>query len=141
MDLDVLNKMLMSRFPKMMKHLKNLGAEPQWLCTDWFLSLFSTSFPMPVVLRIWDSLFLEGEVMLFKIGIGVFKICQSQLIKTEFLDEVLKILKHDFSTPHTFPLTLKKFISVAHTQTNVKHSEITHHRANYIKQQQQNTNT
>ena len=34
---------------------------------QWFLSLFSTSFPLPVVCTFWDAVFLDGPAAVFQV--------------------------------------------------------------------------
>ena len=41
--------------------------------TQWFLTLFSCSLSLPVVLRIWDYFFLEGWIFIHKVSIALIK--------------------------------------------------------------------
>lgn len=48
------------------------------------MTLFSKSFPLDIVVRIWDLYFLEGEVLLYKTTLGIFKYFHDKLILLDF---------------------------------------------------------
>lgn len=43
------------------------------LMVGWFGSLFACNLSLQPLFRFWDLLFLEGEVMLFRLALFVFK--------------------------------------------------------------------
>lgn len=43
------------------------------LCADWWLTIFSRHFAPEIVGRIWDCFLLEGEPLLFRAAVAVFK--------------------------------------------------------------------
>lgn len=51
---------------------------PLTLCTvSWFMSLFIGTVPIETTLRIWDCIFYEGSHFIFKISLGILRICES----------------------------------------------------------------
>jgi hypothetical protein len=51
----------------------------------WFVSIFVQNFKEEFSLLIWDFLFLEGNITLFKAGLAVFKILKNEImVKNEF---------------------------------------------------------
>ncbi|EKX33766.1 hypothetical protein GUITHDRAFT_81165, partial [Guillardia theta CCMP2712] len=41
------------------------------VCPQWFISLFVNALPLPLVVKLWDIIFLEGSVAIFQIGIAI----------------------------------------------------------------------
>ena len=44
------------------------------LCSEWLHACFSTAFPFPVVLRIWDALICEGWKVLFRVAAATIRL-------------------------------------------------------------------
>lgn len=64
----------------MHKHFKNAGMILEPVTCSWLLCCFINTLPMNVVLRVWDCLFWEGNIVLLRIGLSVCKIKVSHLI-------------------------------------------------------------
>ncbi|KAG2219049.1 hypothetical protein INT45_008893 [Circinella minor] len=74
--------------PELDKHLEENGIHPAMYASQWFLTLFAYSFPIDLVLRIYDLVFAEGAVeTITRIAIAVMQKNQSQLLEI-----------HDFET-------------------------------------------
>eukprot|EP01027_Heterolobosea_sp_BB2_P016718 GEZU01023755.1.p1 GENE.GEZU01023755.1~~GEZU01023755.1.p1 ORF type:complete len:134 (-),score=46.70 GEZU01023755.1:18-419(-) len=58
----------------------------------WFTCIFSGSLPIDVTLRVWDSLIFEGDKVLFRIGLALFKLREAEILKASDFGEVLSIL-------------------------------------------------
>lgn len=55
---------------------------PLTLCTvSWFMSLFIGTVPIETTLRIWDCIFYEGSHFIFKISLGILKICENDSLQ------------------------------------------------------------
>lgn len=59
--------------PQLKKHFDNEGIIPQTYATQWFMTVFTSSFPMDFVVRIWDSFLNEGWKIVFRIGLALLK--------------------------------------------------------------------
>ncbi|KAI7849062.1 rab-GTPase-TBC domain-containing protein [Circinella umbellata] len=74
--------------PELDKHLEDNGIHPAMYASQWFLTLFAYSFPIDLVLRIYDLVFAEGAVeTITRVAIAVMQKNQSQLLEI-----------HDFET-------------------------------------------
>ena len=51
---------------------------------EWIVTCFSNSFTLDVSSRLWDSLFCNGELFLFRVGIAVLKCLESKIIGAPF---------------------------------------------------------
>ncbi|KAK4406794.1 Ecotropic viral integration site 5 protein [Sesamum angolense] len=57
---------------------------PSMYASQWFITVFSYSFPFHLALRIWDVFLFEGAIIIFKVGLAVLKYCHDDLIKLPF---------------------------------------------------------
>eukprot|EP00960_Hanusia_phi_P059082 764072-Hanusia_phi.AAC.2 len=53
------------------------------VCPQWFISLFVNALPLPLVMKLWDIIFLEGSVAIFQIGIAILYTYSKHLQETE----------------------------------------------------------
>jgi len=53
------------------------------VCPQWFISLFVNALPLPLVVKLWDIIFLEGSVAIFQIGIAILFTYSRHLQETE----------------------------------------------------------
>lgn len=51
---------------------------------EWYITLFSKSIPLDIAAIIWDLYLLEGEVLLYKATLGIFKYFETKLLKLDF---------------------------------------------------------
>ena len=65
---------------------------PMLYATQWFMTIFSTNLPLELTLRIWDIFFIEGQKILFRIGLAIMKINEKELMKADF-EKVSSIIK------------------------------------------------
>lgn len=54
--------------------------------------MFATQMPLELTLRIWDIFFIEGNKILFRIGLAIMKINEKELLKADF-EKVTSIIK------------------------------------------------
>ncbi|KAA3471469.1 EVI5-like protein isoform X2 [Gossypium australe] len=57
---------------------------PSMYASQWFITVFSYSFPFPLALRIWDVFLFEGVKIVFKVGLALLKYCHDDLINLSF---------------------------------------------------------
>ena len=62
---------------------------------QWFLSLFVINFPFDATTVVWDTLFLDKKVVLFKLCISLVKLIKDDLLKIHELEE-MKNFMQDF---------------------------------------------
>lgn len=76
--------------PKVYEHLSNLGFELTLnnLLYKWFVSIFMQGMNEEIWLPIWDFLFLDGYIVLFKAAIAILLLAKGEILK---LDNILDI--------------------------------------------------
>eukprot|EP01053_Blabericola_migrator_P005742 Blabericola_migrator_1__5741@NODE_290_length_10281_cov_162_780693_g238_i0_p7_GENE_NODE_290_length_10281_cov_162_780693_g238_i0NODE_290_length_10281_cov_162_780693_g238_i0_p7_ORF_typecomplete_len234_score16_55RabGAPTBC/PF00566_18/1_7e45_NODE_290_length_10281_cov_162_780693_g238_i057656466 len=124
-DLAVLEVLISRRLPKVFRVLQSLDIRVEWLCSEWFLCLFITVFPMPLVLRIWDTLVVEGTKVLFRVSLAVFKILEPKIYRVRTFDDIIELVRNTFSSAHTMPACPQALLKVAfHRIGTLKRAEI-----------------
>ena len=93
-DLKMIELLINERTPDIGKHFLKLRHEWVMTSSGWLLTLFSNTFPIPTVLRIWDSLFLEGPKIVFRIAISFIRIHQEILLSQPNLSQLTLLLTH-----------------------------------------------
>ncbi len=63
--------LLKETLPSVHSNFTKTGILPTLFLFDWIVTLFSRSFSIDVVARIWDNYFLDGQVFLFRTSLAV----------------------------------------------------------------------
>ncbi len=84
------------------------------LLYKWLLSLFIENFPEKLSLIIWDALFLNGDIILFKASLGVLRNLKPQIMKVNSIKELNSLFEQkikEFQDPTVmiYFLLLRKF--------------------------------
>ncbi|KAL6763534.1 TBC-domain-containing protein [Haematococcus lacustris] len=87
-----LTDLVKEKLPKLHKHLQDLSCEMQILATDWYLTLYATSLPPEVAVRVWDCLFVEGSKVLYRVALALLQLYQPVLLSHDNAGEVLQNL-------------------------------------------------
>ena len=66
------------------------------LLYKWLLSLFVEDFPENLSLNIWDALFLNGDITLFKASLCVLKSLKPEIMKVESIEELNSLFDKKF---------------------------------------------
>lgn len=87
-DMAVLRDLMLIKLPDLANHLQQLQKEAMDKSTNstasyepplinmftmqWFLTLFATCLPRNTVLRIWDTVLLEGSEILLRVALAIW---------------------------------------------------------------------
>ena len=82
-DQRVLIEYLQELLPKLWNHLETLGIDLPAVTFAWFLSLYTDCLPVEVLFRVWDLLFVEGMVTLFRIAIAIFQLNEKAILAVD----------------------------------------------------------
>ncbi|KAI5290873.1 hypothetical protein KEM54_000160 [Ascosphaera aggregata] len=84
---------LMARhLPKLHAHLDALGVEPVYV-SQWFLSFFGVTCPLPMLLRIYDVLLVEGACeTLMRVALSLMQRNEARLIACTEYSDVMQLL-------------------------------------------------
>lgn len=92
-DIKVLQFLLDKKVPKSAQALGKFNVELEWICAEWFLCLFSTSLPIRTTLRVWDSLMFEGQKILFRVALAIFKLNEIALSQITTFENFMQFAK------------------------------------------------
>ncbi len=82
-DSVILITFLQKYLPDLFKFLfidNNFGSSFSNFMHKWFVSLFVQNFPENFSMLIWDFLFLEGNIIIFKSALAVLKILRKDIM-------------------------------------------------------------
>jgi len=91
--MDALEHAMSLFVPKVFRHLKELGINPEVYIMDWVLTIFSKALPLDVAVHVWDVVFTEGEQFVFQTALGVLKLFGDVLEGASF-DDCMSLLTH-----------------------------------------------
>ncbi|KAI4998582.1 hypothetical protein ZWY2020_053924 [Hordeum vulgare] len=97
-------KLVQEHMPKLGQHFIEEMINPSMYASQWFITVFSYSFPFPMTLRVWDVFLYEGIKVVFQVGLGLLRFCHDDLVKLPF-EELLHSLRY-FPDEATDPDTL-----------------------------------
>ena len=101
---------LMKKYlPKLHSHLTDMGFLPQTYGSQWFMTIFSITFPFPCIVRVWDIFMVEGRKILFRVALAVFKLNEKTLLQRD-MEGIFDCLK-EFSKDMQAELLIKTALS------------------------------
>eukprot|EP00638_Chattonella_subsalsa_P000176 CAMPEP_0117739670 /NCGR_PEP_ID=MMETSP0947-20121206/3893_1 /TAXON_ID=44440 /ORGANISM="Chattonella subsalsa, Strain CCMP2191" /LENGTH=1013 /DNA_ID=CAMNT_0005555655 /DNA_START=834 /DNA_END=3876 /DNA_ORIENTATION=- len=124
-------EVLKAEMPQILTHLDRISLHPDILVTQWFLTLYAYTLPTEVVLKLWNSIFLDGWKAIFRIAVARLKEMESQILSLDLEDMSLFLRKlKNQNTAETDPslvpdadALLKSSYTVDITNTKLKHLE------------------
>lgn len=101
---------------KLFKHLQKIGLDFALISFQWFVWLLSSNLDREVSESIWDLLFLEGTVNIFRAALAILNILEHDLMKlTEFNDMYVMLdtsPKEIIKTPDIIIKNMSKFMQI-----------------------------
>ena len=82
---------------KTFQHLQSVNLSASLYATNWFMTLFACVFKFETVLRIWDCFFFEGRKIVFRVLLGLVKLCKTE-IRDKSFEEALEAIKEKAQT-------------------------------------------
>ena len=74
------------------EHLAHLGVEPAYL-SQWFLSCFAVTCPLPMLFRIYDVIFAEGaNETVMRVALALFRRNEAKMMQSQEFEEVMQLL-------------------------------------------------
>ena len=59
---------------------------------QWLLTMFGTFLPKQIVYRIWDGLVLDGNEILIRAILSVWKVLEDEIVKTSSADDFYQLM-------------------------------------------------
>lgn len=78
--------------PALFEHLESLDVEPVY-ASQWFLSFFAVACPLPMLLRIYDVIFLEGACeTLMRVALSLMQRNEQKIMACAEFEDVMQLL-------------------------------------------------
>lgn len=78
--------------PDLSNHLTEMGVEPAYL-SQWFLSCFAVTCPLPMLFRIYDVIFAEGaNETVMRVALALIRRSEQTLLQSIEFEEVMQLL-------------------------------------------------
>ncbi|CAO3628789.1 unnamed protein product [Cunninghamella blakesleeana] len=95
------SSLLAQILPELAEHLDNHSINAPMYASQWFLTLFAYTFPIPLVLRIYDIVFAEGAAeTIMRVAIAMLKRSQDTLLKLTEFENILDYLTSKLYDPY-----------------------------------------
>lgn len=79
-DMKVMDDLMRKHAKRLFDYLHIQKYTAEFLCIEWFLSLFTKDFLPEFAFRIWDVILNEGEKILFRTGIGICVFFENKIL-------------------------------------------------------------
>ena len=83
--------------PKVFRHLQDINLSATLYAVNWIMTLFACSLPIETVVRIWDCFFMEGHKIIYRVFLGIIKLCEKEL-RSQGFEEALQTIKDKVQT-------------------------------------------
>lgn len=78
--------------PDLSSHLDNIGVEPAYV-SQWFLSFFAVTCPLPMLFRIYDVIFAEGaSETIMRVALSLMRKNEEKLMAFTEIEDVMQLL-------------------------------------------------
>ncbi|XP_038208621.1 rab GTPase-activating protein 1-like isoform X1 [Zerene cesonia] len=92
MRLHQLDRLMEEQLTDLRAHFCELGVEPHMFASQWFLTVFTARFPLPLVYHILDVFLLQGMDTLFQVSLALLTRSRKDLLQHDF-EGVLKYFR------------------------------------------------
>lgn len=85
-------QLLGTHLPELAAHLNFLGIQPTY-ASQWFLSFFAVTCPLPMLFRIYDVIFAEGAPeTIMRVALSLMRRNQKRLLASSEFEDVMQML-------------------------------------------------
>ncbi|NXD88775.1 EVI5L protein, partial [Halcyon senegalensis] len=93
--------MLQEQLPELNIHFRSQSFLTSMYASSWFLTLFLTTFPLPVATRVFDIFMYEGLEIVFRVGMALLQFNQAELVQLDMegmSQYFQKVIPHQFDS-------------------------------------------
>ncbi|KAF7243525.1 EVI5-like protein [Varanus komodoensis] len=93
--------MIQEQLPELYLHFQAQSFHTSMYASSWFLTIFLTSFPLPIATRIFDIFMSEGLEIVFRVGVALLQMNQAELMQLDMegmLQHFQKVVPHQFDS-------------------------------------------
>ncbi|GIY53604.1 rab GTPase-activating protein 1 [Caerostris extrusa] len=129
-----LEKLIEERIPELHAHFTDLGIEMHMFASQWFLTLYTSKFPLIVVFYILDLFLLDGIDTLFQVALALLTLSRKDLLALDF-EGILKYFRVTLPKKYRSENNARELLSAA---INIKVKKLKKYAKDYasLKEQQ-----
>ncbi|MGH0157682.1 UNVERIFIED_CONTAM: hypothetical protein FKN15_057643 [Acipenser sinensis] len=127
--------LMQEQLPELQVHFQSQSFHTSMYASSWFLTIFLTSFPLPVATRIFDIFMCEGLEIVFRVGLAILQMNQSELMQLDMegmLQHFQKVIPHQLDsgpdkviqTAYQVKYNAKKMKKLEKEYTTIKSKEM-----------------
>ncbi|KAM7161994.1 ecotropic viral integration site 5 protein homolog isoform 4-T4 [Macrochelys suwanniensis] len=93
--------MIQEQLPELYVHFQSQSFHTSMYASSWFLTIFLTTFSLPIATRIFDIFMSEGLEIVFRVGLAVLQMNQAELMQLDMegmLQHFQKVIPHQFDS-------------------------------------------
>ncbi|XP_028394922.1 EVI5-like protein isoform X2 [Dendronephthya gigantea] len=130
-----LENLVQELLPELHGHFKAQGFHTAMYASSWFLTLFSSVFPLNVAFRIMDMFICDGRDILFRLSLAILTLSINELLKCD-MEEILQHFQKTMPEKYSdnfdvvveeadrIKITLKKMKRIEREYTRTKSKEV-----------------
>ena len=84
--LHVAEKLIQQFLPKLSAHFEKEHLHITMFCTQWLLTIYTSSFPFELVTHVWDCFLYEGWKIVYRVMLALLQRFQADLLQLGFED-------------------------------------------------------
>nr|XP_033771963.1 ecotropic viral integration site 5 protein homolog isoform X3 [Geotrypetes seraphini] len=93
--------MIQEQLPELYMHFQAQSFHTSMYASSWFLTIFLTTFPLPIATRVFDIFMSEGLEIVFRTGLALLQMNQAELMQLDMegmLQHFQKVVPHQFDS-------------------------------------------
>ncbi|XP_015930065.1 rab GTPase-activating protein 1 [Parasteatoda tepidariorum] len=107
-----LEKLIEDNIPELYAHFTDLGIEMHMFASQWFLTLYTSKFPLIVVFYILDIFLLDGIETLFQVALALLTLSRKDLLALDF-EGILKYFRVTLPKKYRTENSARELLSAA----------------------------
>jgi len=88
----VAEKLIAQFNPKLYRHFEKEHVDTTMFASQWLITLYTSSFPFDIVVRVWDCFLMEGWKVIYRVMLALLEKATPDLLKLQF-EDILGYLK------------------------------------------------
>ena len=109
--------------PKIYNKLLKEEAYPTMYASQWFFTLYTNCLPFELLVRIFDCYLLEGEKIIYRIGLAILKSNETELLKRKHFEEFMESLRNCTKNIKDIDQFLKMAFDFSFSRNHILHFE------------------
>uniref|UniRef100_A0A672T8G4 Ecotropic viral integration site 5a n=1 Tax=Sinocyclocheilus grahami TaxID=75366 RepID=A0A672T8G4_SINGR len=97
--------MIKDQLPELHSHFQTQGFQTSVFSSSWFLNILLSSLPIRAAIRIFDIFMCEGLEIVFRVGLALLHMKQTELIKLD-VEGMMNVMEHLNETTFLFSFCL-----------------------------------